>query len=290
MLVPAESSEDEVKTTQSSLQNKTAISLTNGTKDFEANTNHSDSQPSAQSTTNGPVCITESIVSLKSEPGLSLGVSEAEPGQAPDASVNDEDDEGTVVMRAERVIITDEGDEQDAVRSEVSPLPNPEGSQQEEEPVEGETTKTEESEATRATREEQPVSADDMNTDENAETKDDGQDKPAASTTTVAPAPVHSENQPDSEQDAAVSPEGPAVAVTVQDPATFQEVPLTDPPEKQQTDVGVGEQEPLLQTRAQVTQEAANIPASTAQSPSGAVHGETAKAASHKTCQCCSIM
>ncbi|XP_034733566.1 uncharacterized protein LOC117948160 [Etheostoma cragini] len=74
------------------------------------------------------------------EPELSLGVSEAEPGRLKNVYMNGEEDEGTVAMRAECVIITDEGDDllkdrapqedqRETITLEETPLPNPEGSQ-----------------------------------------------------------------------------------------------------------------------------------------------------------------
>ncbi|XP_029011745.1 paralemmin-3 isoform X2 [Betta splendens] len=268
-----ESNEDEVKTTQSLRLNKTDIPLTNGTKDSEVNTNDSDSEPSAQSTsTNGPVCVTEGVVSLKAEPGLSLGVSEAE------------DDEDTVVMRAERVIITDEGDD---ASEKVTPQEGRQDAEsQQEEPAEGATALTEQAESPGATAEAQP---DDRNANGSAggETKDDGQNKAPASTATAAPAPEPSQCSPEAEREAAASPGRPAAAQPpAAPPGPFQEVPLTDPDEKPKADKGAGEQEPLLlQTRAQVVQGAADIPAGTETRS-----GEQAKAAGHKSCQCCSIM
>lgn len=201
-----------MKTNQSTLLNETPIFLTNGTGDFIANTNHNDSKPSPESTTNGPICTTESVVSMKLEPGLSLGVSEAEPGQVPNVNINEEDEEETVVMRAECVIITDEGEDvsenltcqegqQETIQSEESPLPKPEESKQEEEAVEG-VLKTEEaldmvtqpenSEVTEATIEAQPVTGDEdveggIKTNENGDgnTKVDGHDKQSEDPTSL---------------------------------------------------------------------------------------------------------
>ncbi|XP_028454104.1 paralemmin-3 isoform X2 [Perca flavescens] len=125
---------DKVKTNQSARLDETAAVLTNGGGDMEADPSHD------TTTTNGPVGSSEGVTSMTLEPELSLGVSEAEPGRVLNAKVNGEEEEGTVVMRAECVIITDDGDDvskdlapqedqQENMQSEETPLPNPEGGQ-----------------------------------------------------------------------------------------------------------------------------------------------------------------
>lgn len=206
-------SDDQVKTNQSPPLNDTAVGLTNGSEDLSANTNHNASNQSTQSTTNGPICIPEGVNSMVLEPGLNLDVFEAEPSQFPNVNINEEEElEGTVAMRAERVIITDEGDDVSenltpqevqtgTIQSEESPLPKAEESEQGEETVEGE-LKTEEAletftqpgknEATELTTEAQPVTGDrdlegeiKINENGDGDTKADGQDKQSEDSTSL---------------------------------------------------------------------------------------------------------
>lgn len=200
-----------MKTNQSPLVDETAAVLTNGGGHLEADTNHKASEQS--NTTNGPVVASEGVISMKLEPGLSLGVSEAEPAQVPNVNINEEEEDGTLVMRAERVIITDEGDDvpedltpqedqQEATPSEETPLPNPDAGKEGGEAVEEEAVKTEaapeaftqpeKSETTEPTAEEQPATKDgDMQggvkTNENGdeETRVEGQDKQSEDPTSV---------------------------------------------------------------------------------------------------------
>ncbi|KAI3352457.1 hypothetical protein L3Q82_005411 [Scortum barcoo] len=205
--VGAEKTEDEVKTIQSPLLDETAAILTNGKGHLETNTNHNATEQS--NTTNGPT--SESAINMK-ESELSLGVSEAEPGEVLNVDINEDEEEGTVVMRAERVIITDEEDDlpeeltpqeywQEAIQSEESPLLNPdtgkEGGEAVEEVVNAETapeafTQPEESEATKPTAEAQPPAEeremeDVIKTNENGdeETKAEEQDQPSEDPTSV---------------------------------------------------------------------------------------------------------
>lgn len=137
LCLSSETTEAEEKTNQSSPVDETTAVLTNGGGEFEAATSHGASEQSSQSTTNGPVVASEGVISMKLEPGLSLVVSEAAPGQVPNININEgEEEEGTLVMRAERVIITDEGedvpeeDQQETTQSEETPLPNLEAGQE----------------------------------------------------------------------------------------------------------------------------------------------------------------
>lgn len=230
----SETSEDSVKTNQSPLLNETAVVLTNGSEDLCANTNHSASKSSTHSTTNGPMCSPEGVDSMLLEPGLNLGVFEAEAAQVTNVTFNEVEEEGTVVMRAERVIITDEGDDvsenltpqegqPETIQSEESPLPKAEVSEQEEEAVEGDLkteealetfTQPEKNEATELTTEAQSVTGDgdtegDIKIHDDGDTKPDGQDKQSEDSTflqlqstatvpedaTVASVPVYSETQ-----------------------------------------------------------------------------------------------
>ncbi|XP_040893268.1 paralemmin-3 isoform X2 [Toxotes jaculatrix] len=205
----SETSEDEVKTNKSPLLDETAVVLTNGGGDLEAVTGHEASDQSVQSNTNGPIGATEGVVSMNLKPGLSeLGVSEAEPGHVTDVNINEgEEEEGTLVIRAECVIITDEGDDvpenltpqedqQETIQSKET-LPNQDAGKEEGEAAEGvieaeaapETTEATfaqpaKSDATEATAEAQTATGnedvkDDRQTNENrdGETKAEGQDK-----------------------------------------------------------------------------------------------------------------
>ncbi|XP_059195469.1 paralemmin-3-like isoform X2 [Centropristis striata] len=295
-----EATEDEGETNQSTQLDETAAVLTNGGGGLEADTSHK-----PQLTTNGPVVASEGVISMKSEPGLSLGVSEAEAAQVPNVNINEEDEEGTLVMRAECVIITDEEDDvpedltpqedqQEAVQSEDTPLPNPEASQAGREAEEGGVkmeaapevlAQPETSEAAELSAEAQPATGDeevqgDVKTNEDGETKAEGQDKEsddptsvdmqsqtnALEGTTVASVPVYAEappsiitTEPEAESEAAASPEEAEVALKAQDaailPGQFQEVPLADPLENKRTEERPGESEPLLsQAKAPDTQ------------------------------------
>nr|XP_046267076.1 paralemmin-3-like isoform X2 [Scatophagus argus] len=280
-----ETAGNEMKTNQSPSVNETAAVITNGGEDLEADTSPDASEHDNQSTTNGPVVASEGVISMKLESELSLGVSEAEPSHVPSVSINEEEEEGTLVMRAERVIITDEGDDvpehlmpqedqQKTMKSKEIPLPDPEAGQQGRECAE-EVVKTEAApepcEVSEPTEEAQPATADgDMQggvkTIENrdGETKAEGQDicseestfgqvQPPANApegTTLSLVPVYSQSalNPalEAEGEAAVSPEGAEVPLKAQDPGQFQEVPLADPQENLKTATGPGEQEPLL--------------------------------------------
>ncbi|XP_050926636.1 paralemmin-3 [Lates calcarifer] len=324
-----EATEDEVKTNKNPLVDETAVVLTNGGGDSEADPNHEASEQSIQSSTNGHIGATEGVISMTLQPGLSLGMS---------AINENEEEEGTLVIRAECVIITDEGDDvpedlkpqedqQETMQAEETPLPSQEAGKEGEEDVE-EVIKTEaftqpeKNEEPESTAEAQPTSGNggesDIKTNENGdgETKANGQDKQSEASvqspataledTAVASVPVYSEAQtstltPNTDGEAATSPEGAEAALKSQDPASmpgqFQEVPLADPQENQRTEAGEGEQEPLLpqakapNTQAEPAAAAANSPANTeTYSPTRASQGEETEAPKRKTCQCCSVM
>ncbi|XP_031141783.1 paralemmin-3 isoform X3 [Sander lucioperca] len=197
---------DKVKTNQSALLDETAAVLTNGGGDLEADPNHD------TTTTNGPVVASEGVISMTLEPELSLGVSEAEPGRVLNVKINGEEEEGTVVMRAECVIITDDGDDvlkdlapqedqRETMQSEETPLPNPEegqdGGEAVEEVVKTEAapetfTQPEKSEATERIAEAPPATGDGdvqggVKTNENGdrETKTEGQYRQSEDPTSV---------------------------------------------------------------------------------------------------------
>lgn len=195
--------EDETKADKSPAVDETAAAvLTNGGGNMKADTSPDASEQHNLSSINGP---TEDDVSKGVEQGLNLDVSEAEPGQVPNANLNEEVEEGTLVMRAERVIITEEGDDapedlttnedhHENVQPEETPLLNQsEAGQDRGEAVEDEVkteeasetfTQPEKSEATEPTAEAQPANVDvdtqgseEINENEDEETKAEEQDK-----------------------------------------------------------------------------------------------------------------
>ncbi|XP_071389098.1 paralemmin-1-like isoform X2 [Centroberyx affinis] len=101
----SETIEDEVKKNLSPLLDGMAAVLTNGAAEGEIEANHDAPEENAPSSTNGPIGAPEGTVTM-----TFLGSSEAEPDQVPNVKINEEE-EGTLVMRAERVIITEEGDD-----------------------------------------------------------------------------------------------------------------------------------------------------------------------------------
>ncbi|XP_022049533.2 paralemmin-3 isoform X2 [Acanthochromis polyacanthus] len=244
----SETTEDEAEVNQSPVLDKTTAILTNG---VEASADHSASEQNDQSTTNGPTEDTEAT----------LGVSEAETGQLSNVSIEEEEEEeeeeGTLVMRAECVIITDEGDDvpeehtsQEHQQEFNTPLSNPEAGEEEWEFVEEVETETApetfsesvKSEATEVTIGTQPATGDgdmegSIKTTENGaeETNAEGLPKElehpvsvdvqspanALEGTMVAPVPVYSEAQPST-----VSPEleaeGEASAAPEEDEAALK--------------------------------------------------------------------
>ncbi|XP_034442013.1 paralemmin-3 isoform X4 [Hippoglossus hippoglossus] len=295
-----------------------AVGLTNGEGHFSVDTNQN---------SNGPVDAAEGVVSMKSEPAWSLCVSESEPGHVPNVNINEEEEEeeeeeGILVIRAECVIITDEGeDAPEDVRpqedEQETPLPDQEGESMEEVTTPETFTQPDKSQTSEPTAEAQPDTGDgdvdgDIKTNENingSESEDPTCVQLQSPATyiegaTVALVPVYSEVHPSTVtprvevETAALSPEG------AQDPATacgqFQEVPLADPladPQvNQRTEAGQGEQEqePLLSQVAAPYADPAAVAKSPANSethsPTRASPGEETVAPKRKTCQCCSVM
>lgn len=253
--------EEEVKTNQTPLLEEAAAVLTNGRGDTEANINHDTAEQITQSATNGPLGESESVVSMKLEPVLSQAVPEAELGQVPNFIDIHEEEEGTLVMRAERVIITDEGDDvpedltpqedqQKTMQPEETPLPNAEAATEGGEAVE-EVIKTEADPETFTESEKgpspgaQPTTGDADVENGDGETKAEAEDNQlevpasvqlqspanALEGTTVALVPVYSEAQPctltpeqGAKAEATTTLEGAEAALVqdpVQDPATM---------------------------------------------------------------------
>lgn len=287
-----------MKTNLSPLEDETAAVLTNGGGEVDVSEECTQSSPSS-------LVLSSEDVNTKLEDRPNVTVEEED--QAPIASMcEEEEEEGTLVMRAERVIITDEGydvnedlvaqeDQLNALESEETPMTNPEECQEEtaEEGVKPETapeifTQGEDTEATERTAEEQPATAEeelqsciDTNTDGQNKTLDPTsvQMQPLSTAlegAAVSPLPIYGEStltvelMPEGE--AEVSPEEPPeTALKDQDPITeqghFQEVPLADPQEKQSAEARPEEEEPLLsQTTAPNVHSAAGASANVSSS------------------------
>ncbi|TKS68003.1 hypothetical protein D9C73_002063 [Collichthys lucidus] len=314
--------EDEARTKQSPADEPAAV-LTNGRGDLEADISPDAPGWNNQSTANGPLVASKGDISEELAPASSLGVSEAEPGQDPNVSINEEEEEeGTLVMRAERVIITDEGDdvpEELAAQEDQQETEQP-GADREGGEAVGEVVKPEEAAET-LTQPEKSEGAEpstDGDAHDGAKTDEqvdgDQSEEPtsvqvqspanALEGTTGASVPVYSESaltpELEAEGAAAASPEAAEAAGKAQDgitvPGQFQEVPLADPQENQKTEAGPAEQEPLLsqaKTFNHPLTHAEPRPAavrSETVTPTRASPGEEREAPSHKTCQCCSVM
>ncbi|XP_063331412.1 paralemmin-3 isoform X2 [Pelmatolapia mariae] len=269
----SETTEDDTEVNQEAPLDENGVIVTNGVEKTEV----SASDENNQSLTNGPT----SDVSV--EMGKNSGVSEEDLVQVPNTNVKEEEEEeGTLVMRAECIFITDDGDDvsgevvsqadrQESVQSDQILLPNPEASKEGGEAAE-ENVQTE----TFTEPESEPLGDIDdsikTNPDEDGDVKTEGQDNelkdPACvqsqslisppESTVVALLPVYIEAQPSSlspdlqvqaEESAAV-PEETEAASKAQEATCltdqFQEVPLADAQENQRTEAGPGEQEPLL--------------------------------------------
>ncbi|XP_042082368.1 paralemmin-3 isoform X3 [Haplochromis burtoni] len=272
-----ETSESDTEIYQEAPLDENGVIVTNGVE----NTEVSASDENNQSLTNGPT----SDVSV--EMGKNLDVSEEDPVKVPNTNVKEEEEEeGTLVMRAECIFITDDGDDvsgevvpqadqQESVQSDQILLPNPEaeaskeGGEAAEEDVQTETFTEPESEPLGDI--DDSIKAN-PGEDEDRDVKTEGQDNelkdPACvqsqslisppESTVVALLPVYTEAQPSNlspnlqvqaEESAAV-PEETEAASKAQEATCltdqFQEVPLADAQENQRTEAGSGEQEPLL--------------------------------------------
>ncbi|KAM3622580.1 uncharacterized protein V6R79_000649 [Siganus canaliculatus] len=304
--VGLETSENEVNSNQSPLVEDAAAILINGRQDFDA-----DMDPDTCPQSNGPVPA-EDVSSKKLDPSLAVDEEESSPAPNVGSNEQEEEEEGTLVMRAECVMIVDEGDDapedltpredqQNTVQPEEAPQLDPEADQEEgkveEEVLKAEavpetcTQMDEEDAAAEPAAETHPETAAEVtqaNDGRDGETEAEGQDKQDGilEETAVASVPVysHATLTPEMtvENAAAASPEGAEVAAEAHDtataPGTFQEVPLTDPRGSERTEPK--EEEPLLsQTKApdsMVEQPAAPSPASTeTQTPSRAHECDT---------------
>lgn len=246
-----ETTVDKAEKNQSPPAHETAPVLTNGEE--KAHTNADASQKSDQSA--GEPAAAPENVDVKLEEGPKVAVSEGEPDLVPNVSISEEEEEGTLVMRAERVNITDEGDDvpEDntsqgeqlkTLQTEETSLPLSQADQEGGETVE-EIMKTEvtpqmvrppeKNDATGPTTEAQPASVG-GNLEDDVKISAEGQDKiledptsvqvqPPASAlegTPVSSVPVYCQStptpEPQAEGAAAASPEGAETAAQVQDP------------------------------------------------------------------------
>ncbi|KAM4594412.1 paralemmin-3 isoform 1-T2 [Fundulus diaphanus] len=277
---------DEVELNQNPPQSETAAVLTNGGDRGDENSDHS---PSGQDENNitGPDGATKDTGGVKAE--SERGVTVAAFGEVPNANTKEEegeDEDGTLVMRAECVYITEEGDdvsgERSSLKDQQESTLNPEGGPEILEVIE-QAVKTEgapepsaeleSEEAAELTVEAQPSSEDggDMkggaeptnNAEEGTEAeghdeKLEGPDglQPQSPTdalegTTVSLVPVYAAAAPSSLLPETEAESKAEDAVKVEEPACkpaqFQEVLLGDPQENQSTEAESGEQEALLQ-------------------------------------------
>lgn len=103
---PLETSDADVKETQNPAETEPAVVLTNGQGHLEENSNHNNSELSVLNL-NGPITTFEGVGRVKPEPEMNI----TEAASGPNVSMNEEEEEGTLVMRAEPVFITDEADD-----------------------------------------------------------------------------------------------------------------------------------------------------------------------------------
>ncbi|KAM7010186.1 paralemmin-3 [Tautogolabrus adspersus] len=164
--------EKQEETDQSSLLDKSSAVLTNGRGDLEATANDSVSDDGNQPNTNGHVGDSEDVTNMKTNFSL---------GEAANDNIKDEEEEeSTLVMRAERVIITDEGED---VPEDLAPHEDPQKTAElEETPVKvepeaaeegGEAVEENEEEVIRAVQE---TSAQPEQTEASAETQPHAED------------------------------------------------------------------------------------------------------------------
>ncbi|XP_041838807.1 paralemmin-3 isoform X2 [Melanotaenia boesemani] len=320
----SETSDNEGKVNQSPPGVKTTV-LTNGGGELEANGNRSTPEQS-EFNTNGPITATEVGVKLESE----TDVTEAELGQVPSDGINEEEEEGILVMRAECVLITDEGDDapeefishedlQESMQSDQLPRPNLEAGKETEEAVEeqvnketapGTLTEMEKSEAAEVATEAQLATENEdvggdikSSNDADEETTVEGQDEKtedpnsadALEDSTVALVPAYPEvplstGTPHIEAEATTTSEGAEGELKVEEPACLPEQFQEVPLTDPQDQQKPGEQEPLLQKAEASNTKAESAGANSPGSPSTAGPGGDSESPKHKTCQCCSVM
>uniref|UniRef100_A0A087Y6Z7 Paralemmin 3 n=1 Tax=Poecilia formosa TaxID=48698 RepID=A0A087Y6Z7_POEFO len=288
---------DEIKVNQNTPQGETAVVLTNGGGSGE------DVSGQSETSTIEPAGTTKDASNAEMESEMSTTATAL--SQVPKADANEEEGEedGTLVMRAECVYITDEGDD---VSGDLSSLKdqqeftqNPEGVQEIVEVVEQVAELTPEDRGDIKGDTEPNGQPDEGTEVEGRDEKQEGPDCPQPPTAldsgAVSLVPVYAEASPSaliSETEAEAKAEPPAApdvteeAVKVEERACnlgqFQEVLLTDSQDNQNTEAEPGEQEALLQ----------KIPSPdlNTRSPSKASQGEKSETPKKQTCQCCSVM
>ncbi|XP_012733078.2 paralemmin-3 isoform X2 [Fundulus heteroclitus] len=275
---------DEVKFDQNPPESEAAAVLTNGGGRGDGNSDHCPSEQDENNIT-GPVGATKDTgVKAESERGVTVAAF----GEVPNANTKEEeegeDEDGTLVMRAECVYITEEGDDVSGDRSSLKDQQestlNPEGGPEVLEVIE-QAVKTEgapetsaeleSEEAAELTVEAQPSSEDGGDTKGGAEPTNDAEEgteaegrdeklevpdgpQPQSPTdalegATVSLVPVYAAAAPSSLLPETEAESKAEEAVKVEEPACkpgqFQEVLLGDPQENQSSEAG--EQEALLQ-------------------------------------------
>lgn len=236
------------------------------------------------------------------------------------AMCEEEEAEGTLVIRAERVVVTDEGND---VHEDLVALPDQLQAMQSEEAATSRAEEGQDVVVTEGIRTEMSTQGDDDDGTKLTVEKDmqdfteaitDGPDEASESTShhvqptpghaeaaALCPVPVYGESTLNPELPleapaAELLPEESQAAVKTQDPVPaaghFQDVPLAEPSKQQQPE----EQEPLLSqtTAPDICSEPAAAGGVTcspeAQSAPKAGQGEDTQAPKHKSCQCCSVM
>ncbi|KAM6972442.1 paralemmin-3 [Aplochiton taeniatus] len=296
--------------------------LTNG-KQEEGEANHNTPGQNGLASTNGPSGPPDGSITM-----TFLGFTETKPSQDEEEE-EEEEEEGILVMRAERVIITDEGDEQaDDLSSreeagEVGVWSPGEDGEREEDEVSADTaagtsaelkTEPEEDQALPAAvcsdvmpgedpeaHREEPGAAHGKETLRSAQPQSQTEALEGAAVVSV---PVYSEAQaavaprPEPEGEVVLRGQGPEAAPAAQTraslPGQFQEVSLAEPQEAKRTEASPGEQEPLLSaSKAPPTQTEPSVSPLTSEtqtSPPRAARAGGSVEPKHKTCQCCSVM
>ncbi|XP_028315529.1 paralemmin-3 isoform X2 [Gouania willdenowi] len=301
--VCAGASKDEEKVMPSVVMDETAALLTNG-EDMHSNISHSAAQQNGQPSTNGFLGAPGGPVGMQLGPLCCVGGEES--AQASNANIieEEEEEEEAVVMRAECVIITDEGDDIPEVQTfyvhDEKSVKVIDGLEAEasEMVIKTETVSVTFSELDKnLATEAQPTVE-----DKDIETHSDVHEEPALEHlqapanalegAAVALVPVYSEApsssfspKAEAEEEAVVHVEDAAFV-----PGQFQEVSLADCQGNHRTAAGPGEQEPLL---SEVKVSIATTEPAGAQIPSGRETESregVGQAPKRKACQCCSVM
>lgn len=277
-------------------------------------------EEATQSSDNSPALSSEHPVK-KSEDGPDVPVLEEEFDPISKLAMCEEEEaEGTLVIRAERVVVTEEGNE---VHEDLVALPDQLQVLQSEEAVTSSADEGQDVVVMEGIRTEMSTQGDDHDNgakhtlekglQDFTDTRTDSPDKASGSTSlqtqpspgdaeaaALCPVPVYGESTLNPELPleataAEVLPEESEAAVKTQDPVPaaghFQDVPLAEPREQQPE-----EQEPLLShsTAPDICSEAEAAVSVTcsqdAQSAPRAGQGEDTQAPKHKSCQCCSVM